>query len=1147
MEFVGRIVRKEFKGFGVFTGVVNSYDPSTGFFEIVYEDGDSEELELPEIASLLEGSGMVVNDHSNDHSGADEVARKSTRVGRKPKKRRRIEVQGDSGKVSAHLVSDSFLKERGEDILGQDVVAQIGFLETRGKERGVGENLKEPHSVNRNGVRSGNWLNSNDGFDLNDGVNLSDGFNLKDGFTLNVNSEEQSKKNACIDLNLDANDDFEDNLKEADLGVSVVGTQKRGHKFDLNLGLDEEIKNSDTNCEGFLEEKASFHVVEENKKQVIGGGVEKAQMEGDIKNGKGTFLEASGGAQMEAIGWSGENAVGDLRVGLVEDVQNGSCVSGGLKGDDSYGALYAEDLVHPKGKLPDTGTSLDRSYQSNSGSTFKERNRRKRRKLLDNANSCTETMVRRSSRRLATTLSDQIHVSSGATLLELNEAQPSPAISSVLEEKPTPLGREDSEEYCVLPLKLQLPPSSRNMNLDGIPILDLFSVYACLRSFSTLLFLSPFELEEFVESLQCNAPNLLFDSIHVSLLQTLRKHLEFLSNENSQSASNCLRSLNWDLMDLITWPIFMAEYLLTHSSGLKPDFDLCKLKLFESDYYRQPAFVKIEILRCLCDDVIEVEAIMSELNRRALATELNMDTDRSMKIDNTYKSKRTSMDVSGGSCLTEEIVAETTDWNSDECCLCKMDGSLICCDGCPEAYHSRCVGVANSLLPEGDWYCPECMIDKDKPWLKLGKSIRGAELLGVDPYGRLYYSSCGYLLVSDSCNSESSYYYYHRNDLNPVIEVLKSSDTRYIPILGAISKQWNLFVNFKGAKSDVDYNNPTVCSELMKGQIPSTLLLPLHFASSETYVRDERNPPVNSFTSQYSGNTDCKFSVLVNNNPLALNSFVKMENPLTSSEGSAETSQAARIQNFAETGMDGFNKRKIGITNDSEIQGKILSVGDSSLTFTNLDAEQGKNIESSDCGYVSSVKEASKNETSHGSPGTSYMNCYSFARTASLVAEELMRKSSVKITVGSTKSIEDLVSTQLKAISKKATKFAWPNIQNLNADARKEKCGWCFSCKAPDDDRDCFFNMNDSAPEFKSEVVGGSEWNNKSHLVDVMCYILCIEDRLRGFLLGPWLNPLYTKFWRKSVVKASDVASLKHSLLVVRIFSCTMLIAQMQH
>ncbi|GFZ20717.1 PHD-finger and DNA binding domain-containing protein [Actinidia rufa] len=384
-------------------------------------------------------------------------------------------------------------------------------------------------------------------------------------------------------------------------------------------------------------------------------------------------------------------------------------------------------------------------------------------------------------------------------------------------------------------------------------------------------------------------------------------------------------------------------------------------------------------------------------------------------------------------------------------------------------------------------------------------------------------------LRSDSCNDESTYQYYSRNDLAFVIEALKASDTLYRPILVAISKQWNMF-NSSVAKSDVDFHNPIISSELMKGQMPL-----MHLAPSDTCagneISDEGKPRVNSIAAQYSGITDCDVSA--NNNPVIETNFVKMENPLTSSEESAETSQAAGIQNFAKTGTGGSN-RSVGTSNDSEIQGKIVSVGDSSLTSTDLDAEQGRNIESADCDHMTSTTETKNDEKSQGLLGASYVNYYSFARTAKLVAEELTQKSTDKINVVSTKPVEDIILAQLKAISKKATKFYWPNVQNLNADAKKEKCGWCFSCKAPDDDKDCFFNMNDSAPVLLSEVVGlHSKWNKNGHLIDVMCYMLCIEERLQGFLLGPWLNPHYSNLWRKSVVKASDVASLKHLLLVL--------------
>lgn len=182
-----------------------------------------------------------------------------------------------------------------------------------------------------------------------------------------------------------------------------------------------------------------------------------------------------------------------------------------------------------------------------------------------------------------------------------------------------------------------------------------------------------------------------------------------------------------------------------HNSGLNPGFELAQLKLFSSEYYKQPVSVKIEILRRLCDDMIEVEAIRTELNRRSSGAEPDVDFDRNINNE-VGKKRKVVMDMPAGSCLTEEV-DDANDWNSDECCLCKMDGNLLCCDGCPAAYHSKCVGVANDLLPEGDWFCPECALDRHKPWMKPRKSLRGAELLGVDPHERLYFSSCGYLLV----------------------------------------------------------------------------------------------------------------------------------------------------------------------------------------------------------------------------------------------------------------------------------------------------------------------------------------------------------------------------------------------------------------
>ncbi|CAB1113455.1 unnamed protein product [Ectocarpus sp. CCAP 1310/34] len=46
------------------------------------------------------------------------------------------------------------------------------------------------------------------------------------------------------------------------------------------------------------------------------------------------------------------------------------------------------------------------------------------------------------------------------------------------------------------------------------------------------------------------------------------------------------------------------------------------------------------------------------------------------------------------------------------CGGCHAGGDLICCDGCEAVYHPECVGL--SVVPEGDWFCPACVIRRKK-------------------------------------------------------------------------------------------------------------------------------------------------------------------------------------------------------------------------------------------------------------------------------------------------------------------------------------------------------------------------------------------------------------------------------------------------
>ncbi|KAK1377732.1 Chromodomain-helicase-DNA-binding protein 3-like [Heracleum sosnowskyi] len=57
---------------------------------------------------------------------------------------------------------------------------------------------------------------------------------------------------------------------------------------------------------------------------------------------------------------------------------------------------------------------------------------------------------------------------------------------------------------------------------------------------------------------------------------------------------------------------------------------------------------------------------------------------------------------------TKELKAIKKYQNKDDdiCSICHSWGQLICCDGCPSAFHECCLGLKE--VPGGNWYCPSC-------------------------------------------------------------------------------------------------------------------------------------------------------------------------------------------------------------------------------------------------------------------------------------------------------------------------------------------------------------------------------------------------------------------------------------------------------
>ncbi|KAI5389455.1 hypothetical protein KIW84_074928 [Lathyrus oleraceus] len=136
-----------------------------------------------------------------------------------------------------------------------------------------------------------------------------------------------------------------------------------------------------------------------------------------------------------------------------------------------------------------------------------------------------------------------------------------------------------------------------------------------------------------------------------------------------------------------------------------------------------------------------------------------------------------------------------------------------------------------------------------------------------------------------------------------------------------------------------------------------------------------------------------------------------IESPCIASEGSSDTAQMrSDIESIHMHRLYDSNRSDESL-NQSRIPEEDFPVGDCSLASSRLDREH--NIKLGSIG-VSSTPYMGNKDTSQAPYGTDYINYYSFARMASSVAQELMS-------------------------------------------AHKGKCGWCFSCKVANDDRDCIY------------------------------------------------------------------------------------------
>ncbi|CAL9749761.1 unnamed protein product [Musa acuminata subsp. burmannicoides] len=728
---------------------------------------------------------------------------------------------------------------------------------------------------------------------------------------------------------------------------------------------------------------------------------------------------------------------------------------------------------------------------------------------------------------------------------------------------------------------LELPPSSGDIPISEESISYLFSVYSFLRSFNIQLFLSPFGIDEFVGSLKCTVQNSLLDAIHLSLMRALRHHLQVLSSEGLELASKCLRYYDWSLLDALTWPAFVVEYLymMGYMRGL--DGKEYGAMLSNGEYYSLPVTIKLKVLQILCDDVMDSAELRTELEMREnLDDDVEDGTDINFPLGDgprNVHSRSLKNSASRSMCALQDskeppkqipsskvtesnadVSSADTDGNSDECQLCGMDGTLICCDGCPSAYHSRCIGLNKAFLPDGPWFCPECTINKLGPTsFRVGRSIKGAEALGVDVCGRLFLGTCNYLLViGTSLNAEPFYRYYNQTDVTKVLSLMSSvaeNSSSYAHICNEISKYWEVPASTLEAGQIKPVGENHIYTDRESG------------ADVEAGVRSSVLNSVNQFSfpeQQESGKENCNdatdktelasHGILLFPSDEQFSSKVISETvqkifPDTHTRSSKQLGNGSMMTTMSFSNLPYASQRSIvpdisscASTNE---YGMCRAAAGSSYFSNKNDAVGafGGGRHGSQYSVVQERNDKASNNRVFFNP-QSYVNQYihgdiaaSAAANLAILTTEEKRFSDAHISSNSRKTVAASIALQMKAFSRATMYFLWPTYEKKLMDIPRERCGWCIACKGSiTSKKGCFLNLA------ATNAIKGSARNinglrptkhEETHFPVIAAHIANMETTLHGLIVGSFLDTQYKLQWRKLVRESSSCRVLKFLLL----------------
>ncbi|XP_051987786.1 nucleosome-remodeling factor subunit BPTF-like isoform X9 [Xyrauchen texanus] len=289
------------------------------------------------------------------------------------------------------------------------------------------------------------------------------------------------------------------------------------------------------------------------------------------------------------------------------------------------------------------------------------------------------------------------------------------------------------EQKEIPPLKL--PSSSEDLLITNEQLLNASAVYEVLRSFSTVLRLSPFRFEDFCAALVGQEQCTLIAEMHISLLKAILREED--TSNTTFGPADLKDSVNSTLyfIDGMTWPEVVRAYCESD-----PEYHHVLPYLEGEEYPFSPLESKVKVLQFLVDQF--------------LTTNL----------------------------AREELMSEGVVQYDDHCRVCHRLGDLLCCETCSAVYHLECVKPPLEEVPEDEWQCEICVahkvlgvtdclteFQKSRPYIRQ-------EPIGYDRHQRKYWFLNRRIVVEDDGEDENKTWYYSTKvQLGELIEVLDKS------------------------------------------------------------------------------------------------------------------------------------------------------------------------------------------------------------------------------------------------------------------------------------------------------------------------------------------------------------------------------------